>query len=321
MKSMTGFGKARGTFGNGQDLDIEIEIKSVNNKNFDLRLSTLQEIQSKSYNINFQIEKEIRDIVYSHLKRAKVDLRINFYDNRKTDFTIDKEKLISFYNLLNDVKDNLNIKQEINLDMIIRSVFSKVSNDAGINFISSGESDKSDYDYSFDNPLYKETFFKILSEAIQNHQELAYAEGKNLEAFFIDSFTKISNNLQLIKNTIPEHRTQLYDNLKTTVNNLLGDDLNNETEKKIMLEVAFYLDRCDITEEIIRLDSHIKNFYNYIETQKDESIGKSLNFILQEMQREANTISAKYNTSSTFNYILIIKEEIERCREQVQNVE
>jgi uncharacterized protein (TIGR00255 family) len=318
---MTGYGKARGSFGSGQDLDIEIEIKSVNNKNFDFRLYTLLEMQNKSYSINFQIEKEIRDFVYSHLKRGKIDLKINFYDNRKIDFTIDKEKLTSFYSLIKDVKDNLNITQEINLDMIIRSVFSKVSNEVGINFISSGESDESLYNYSFDNPLYRETFFNILGEAIRNHQDLALAEGKNLETFFVDSFTKISDNLLLIKNTIPEHRNQLYDNLKTTISNLLGDDLSSETEKKIMLEVAFYMDRCDITEEIIRLESHIKNFYKYIETQKDESIGKSLNFILQEMQREANTISAKYNTSSTFNYILIIKEEIERCREQVQNVE
>ncbi len=321
MKSMTGYGKAKGSFGEKNDLEIEVEIKSVNNKNFDFKLNTSLEIQSKSYNITYPVEKEIRDIVNSYLKRGKIDLKISFTDNRKTDFSVNKDKLLSFYKMLNEIKDTLQINQEINLEMIIRSVFTKVSNDAGIDFITSDDDVEKRLIYSFDNPSFKVWVLELLTSAIINHQVLALAEGKNLKDYFIHSFNRIMTNLDLIKATIPEYKNQLYNTLKLNIVNLLNEDINTDIEKRIMLEVAMYLDRCDITEEIVRLESHLQNSKKYIDADDNESVGKSLNFILQEMQREANTISAKYNTSNTFESILIIKEEIERCREQVQNVE
>jgi uncharacterized protein (TIGR00255 family) len=89
-------------------------------------------------------------------------------------------------------------------------------------------------------------------------------------------------------------------------------------EQRIVQELAIYIDKYDIQEELTRLDSHIKTFYATLD--KADDIGKTLNFILQEMQREANTLGSKFSNSKTFTHILIIKEEIEKCREIVQNV-
>ncbi|HOD54610.1 MAG TPA: DUF1732 domain-containing protein, partial [Candidatus Cloacimonadota bacterium] len=93
-----------------------------------------------------------------------------------------------------------------------------------------------------------------------------------------------------------------------------------DMEKRIFLEVALYVDKSDITEELIRLKSHLHNFSDRLNGNGIDA-GKSLNFIFQEMQREINTISSKYNETSVFEYILKIKEEVEKCREQIQNVE
>ena len=123
-----------------------------------------------------------------------------------------------------------------------------------------------------------------------------------------------------IKEEIPSHKEKLKNNLIATVKQFLNSDFTEDIEKRILVETALYIERCDITEELIRIESHVSNIKEYMKKDIVE-IGKSMNFIFQEMQREANTISAKFNVSTTFLHILQLKEEVEKCREQIQNVE
>ncbi|HOQ79967.1 MAG TPA: DUF1732 domain-containing protein, partial [Candidatus Cloacimonadota bacterium] len=109
-------------------------------------------------------------------------------------------------------------------------------------------------------------------------------------------------------------------NAKDNIEQLLKESLNEDLEKRLMLELALYFDKNDVTEEIIRIKSHLDKFEERLNGDGIDA-GKSLNFIFQEMQREINTISAKYNETTAFEHILRIKEEIEKCREQIQNVE
>jgi uncharacterized protein (TIGR00255 family) len=101
---------------------------------------------------------------------------------------------------------------------------------------------------------------------------------------------------------------------------LLGNKLDDNDLKRLMLEVSIYVEKSDITEEIVRLKDHLEKFSNTLKSN-NISVGKSLNFILQEMHREINTIGSKFSTKESYEHILAIKEEIEKCREIIQNVE
>ena len=155
---------------------------------------------------------------------------------------------------------------------------------------------------------------------VGEHQKMATREGEALSAFFIESIDTIESCLVAIEQTIPAYREKIKDTLTTTVKQLLENSYTDDMEKRILLETALYMERCNITEEIVRLRSHAVNFKKVL-GKKDDEMGKSLNFILQEMHREVNTISSKYNTTGTYMEVLRMKEEVEKCKEQVANVE
>ena len=205
--------------------------------------------------------------------------------------------------MLLQIKESLNITEEIKLETIVDQPDVVVIKQA-----------------EYDNEVFRGILFTCLKDAITKHQTLAMKEGNALKTFFQESFDCMSECLKKIKETIPQHKEQLKTKLITEVNQILNNTLNPDMEKRILLEVALYTERCDITEELIRMESHLKNIRECLNDGRLEC-GKSMGFILQEMQREANTISSKYNTTMTFNDVLRLKEEIEKCREQIHNVE
>ena len=292
MKSMTGFGKSSYI---DDSYEIQIEIKSVNHKGFDLKIVNFREL-------NF-LENEIKDMVFNKIKRGKIDLRITFRDKQIPEIEVDENRIKAYYNMLLKVKDSLNIAEEIKLDTIL--------NEPDVIVVK-----KTDYD----NDDFRDILFNCLEEALEKHQLMAQKEGMALRSFFEESFDTIEGCLAQIRVTIPAHREKLKENLISTVKQILNSDFTLEVEKRILVETALYLERCDITEEIIRTESHLANIKNYMKRDIEE-IGKSMNFILQELQREVNTISSKYTTTTTFIEVLKMKEEIDKCREQIQNVE
>jgi len=292
MKSMTGYGKS--SFIDSL-YEIEIEIRSVNNKVFQLNISTYKEL--------FYLDNQIKEIVASQIKRAKIDLRVTMNYKALPEITIDEGRVRAYFDMLTRVKEILSLKEEIRLETILRQDSVIVVKNP---------------DYA--NEQFQKAFFDTLQTALQRHQEMATTEGEALKVFFLQSVQTIEDSLSAIEATIPAYREKLKENLTTSVKQIMDKDIDTDVEKRILVEVAMYLDRANITEEIVRLRSHIANMKQYLENEDDE-IGKSINFILQEMQREVNTISAKYNTSSTFHEVLKMKEEVEKCREQIQNVE
>lgn len=292
MKSMTGYGKASFV---DENFELQIELKSVNHKSFDFKILSYKEL--------LFLENDIKDLVFQHMKRGKIDMRIHFRDKQMPLIEVDENRLKAYHDMLTKIKNTLSLRDEIKLENILSEPDVVVIK-------------KSDYDES----RFKSLFFDCLSKAIAQHQEMAQKEGKAMKTFFTDSFKLIEDNLTAIKNSVPTHREKLKESLLSTVRQILNGDYSPDMEKRILLETALYLDRCDITEEIVRIESHLTNARRYLNSTSPE-VGKSMNFVLQEMQREANTISAKYTTTTTFNHVLSLKEEIERCREQVQNVE
>jgi uncharacterized protein (TIGR00255 family) len=292
MKSMTGYGKA--SFIN-ENFEIEIDIKSVNNKGLDLKISSCREL--------YFLDSEIKELVVSRIKRGKVDVRISFRDKQLPVIEVDESRVKAYHQMLLQIKESLNIEDDIKIDTIV--------NQPDVVVIKQAE---------YDNEGFRGVLLGCLRDAIDRHQVLAMKEGDALKAFFQESFDCMDDCLKRIKETIPQHKELLKTKLISEVNQILNSTLNPDMEKRVLLEVALYLERCDITEELIRMESHLKNIWECMSGGRLE-IGKSLGFILQEMQREANTISSKYTTTTTFNDVLRLKEEIEKCREQIHNVE
>ncbi len=292
MKSMTGYGNS--AF-HSDEFELEIEIKSVNSRFLDLKISSPRELQF--------LDNLIKESVSRYIKRAKAELRIFFSDKRIPEFQLDENKLLAYKNLLIKVKkligdDSTLSMQEILSQPDILSYKSASYNDEG--------------------------FIKVIMDSLEtaliNHQEMALKEGAQLKGFFVESYNRIEKALKDIEGTIPEYKERCYTVLKENIESLLADKVTDDMEKRLFLEAAIYVDKSDVTEEIIRLRSHLKNYWEKLHNE-DSDIGKSLNFIFQEMQREINTISSKFNHTETFQNILLIKEEVEKCREQIQNVE
>ena len=289
MKSMTGFGKH--TFSNN-NLQIEVQVKSVNSRFFDFRVALPSELYQ--YEINF------KNIVNRFIKRGKVDLRINLVNSELNEIKINEMKVqelkIAYNKVIDLVDKNLTFPIEKLLDQ--RNIFMEDNsgfNDEQINLIE-----------------------QTLVEAVAQHQEMALAEGENMKISTQLSLSKITESLTKIKENFPSFKEQIYLQIKTNVAQIV-ENMDDDLEKRILAEVAMYVEKADINEEIIRLESHIEKVKELIE--QEGSIGKTFNFVLQEMHRETNTIGSKYNSSKLFKEILIIKEEIEKCREMIQNVE
>lgn len=292
MKSMTGYGNA--DFHN-DDYDIEVEIKSVNSRFLDLKIMLPRELQS--------YENTIKELISSEVKRAKIDIRINFNDKRLPEYQIDEKKLIAYANLLRKAKELVNDYSALNLELVLNQP----------NVLSF---DTKNHDESTFSPI----LTQVIKQALTKHQELAKKEGQKLKEFFNESFEKIKNAIVNIESSIPQFKEKIYDQYKTNIENIMKEKLEDDFIKRLFVEVAIYIDKNDITEELIRLNSHLINIKDKLETESTD-MGKSLNFIFQEMQREINTIGSKYNNNDVFDQILQIKEEVEKCREQIQNVE
>jgi uncharacterized protein (TIGR00255 family) len=169
-----------------------------------------------------------------------------------------------------------------------------------------------------EDPQMLEVLNTSLKQALKIIKSSTEDEAEEIRNVLLDSFRAIENALKEVAAQIQPFKQELFTNMNKRINEIVSAYALENMEQRIVQELAIYIDKYDIQEELTRLDSHIKTFYATLD--KADDIGKTLNFILQEMQREANTLGSKFSNSKTFTHILIIKEEIEKCREIVQNV-
>ena len=292
MKSMTGYGKAM--YGD-EDCEFNIEIKSINNRFFDFKIYCPKEL-------NF-LEFKIRELVKQSLNRGKIEVRINFTNKRNNEIEINIEKLKMYKKLFDDANKELNLNKKFPVHK----------------FLFENEILQQQQTNSEQNAI-ETKILKSLQEAIQDHQKMALIEGEAMKKFINKSFNEMTKALNKIEKEFPNHKKNINKKMTKNIEQILDSKLNDDDYKRIMLEAALYIEKADVNEEIIRTKDHIDKFLNILKEKKNE-IGKTLNFILQEMHREINTIGSKYNSKTIFSEILTIKEEIEKCRELVQNVE
>ncbi|MGC9362249.1 MAG: YicC/YloC family endoribonuclease [Candidatus Syntrophosphaera sp.] len=290
MKSMTGYGKAKS---HENDIDLEVEIKSINGRYLDLRLYIPREISF--------FENAVRKRFSETLCRGTVEVRINLTDHREPKIELNKVKLKKYYDIFQAARQTLGLDEEISLEFLLK--------EPGIIESVNDLDEDSTILESLD-----ETFGKALAELVVSLS----AEAGGMKETLSGACEHMSEALKSIESQIQPFKEELYANMKSRIQYIMGSANNENLEQRLFQELAIYIDRYDIHEEISRLNSHIQTFKRTLEKESDN--GKSLNFVLQEMQREANTLGSKFSTPRTFEHILVLKEEIEKCREIVQNV-
>ncbi len=290
MKSMTGYGKDTLFTDN---YNISVEIKSLNNRFFDLNVSIPRELSS--------IQNDLKSLFNDKVFRGKFDLTIDILDKRVSSTIINEPKLKSYSNLLKQAAKIGGFELQINIQDLISEPDMLISENN-------------------DNQQLIEDIKLVVKNALKNHQIMALKEGDKMADYIKKSLKNMNKSLTLVEKAFPKYKIELFDKLVKKMEELIHEAINDDDKHKILVETSIKIDRSDITEEIIRLRSHIEKFESLLNVN-NQALGKKFNFILQEMHREINTIGSKYNSNLVFDHILFIKEEIEKCREIIQNVE
>ncbi len=288
--SMTGYGKGSAE---NKNLIVETEVKSVNSRYLDILLKLSSSLMNKEY--------ELREFIKSKIKRGKITVLITVKRNGNAfdGIAINKENLKSYLFVLKNIKKTAKLNDKIKLDhlLINKELF-----------------ESSDLD------IYEEGFNlikKALDVALNNLIKMKKNEGKELEKDLNKRIQIIEQKLDEIEKESAGSVNEYFNKLKEKVK-LLLEDVNIDNDR-LQMELAIIADKAEITEECVRLKSHIKFFKDSLE--KGEEPGRKLNFLCQEMNRETNTISSKTISTSITHNTVLIKEEIEKIREQIQNIE
>lgn len=289
--SMTGYGK--GLAENGK-ISVGVEVKSVNSRFLDIFLKLPNSLMNKDY--------ELREIIKKKIKRGKLtvitQLRINGIEEELP--SLDKEKLKNQLAIIKQIKKTAKLKDSIKLEHLLLNKDIYSSSDLNI----------SEAEF--------ELLKKALNQSLDQLLKMKKAEGKELEKDLLGRLKEIEKYLTEIEDESRNGGIKEYqDRLRERVKMLLeGQQADND---RLEQELAIMADKADITEECVRLRSHIKFF---IESLKNDSEpGRKVNFICQELNREANTISSKSISTNITHKSVRIKEEIEKIREQIQNIE
>ena len=289
MYSMTGYGKGEYV---KDGITLVVEIKTVNNKNFDFNAK-----MPRSF---IAFEDVVRKEVQKNVKRGRVDLFVNFTDTREkeTALEVNLEKALAYYNASKIISEKLGLENDCTVSMIMKSPEVIVDNTLN--------------DFSEFEQILKDT----VSVACKNLNEMRKIEGEKLVNDMLSRVDTVANIREKICQRAPFVALEYKEKLKNRITEALADVKIDEA--RLLNEVAFYTDKVNIDEELTRLNSHIAQFRQIISL---EGAGKKLDFLMQEFNRETNTICSKSNDIEVTSYGLSLKNEIEKIREQVQNLE
>ena len=293
IKSMTGFGRAEYTDGKR---NITVEIKSVNHRYSDISVK-----MPRRYSF---AEDRVKAVVKSRLKRGKVDVSIMVENITENDINIKLNEPIArqYFDNLKTLQDNFDLSGEITLRLLatMPDVMKAIP------------------DVDDEEEIAKAILVPV-EEAAVNLEKMRAVEGEKLAEDLLSRGETIKDILDKIAERAPGVVVDYTAKLRERITELLAGNATIP-EERILTEAAIFADKCAIDEEITRLNSHLIQLKKIVDSPNDAE-GKKLDFLVQEMNREANTIGSKANDITITNYMLEIKSEIEKIREQVQNVE
>lgn len=290
MKSMTGFGRASLE---SNDKNYIIEIKTVNNKYSDITVKSPKRLSF--------MEDKIRKQIANRITRGKVEVSVSFFDfsNKSKNVVLNKEIAKEYIKQLREIADENNLSENISVVEIAKLP----------DILNSIDSDN-------DEEIAGEAL-KCLNMALDSLIEMRKAEGENIKQDLLVRIERVQNLVDKIAENSKGIVEEYVSKLEKRVKEILKTDVVDEN--RIAQEAVIYADKTSIEEELTRLNSHIVQFKELVNS--DGPVGKKLDFMIQEMNRETNTIGSKAGSGEITKAVIDLKVELEDIREQIQNIE
>lgn len=292
IRSMTGFG--RGEAADAESVAV-VEIKAVNNRHLEVSPRMPRELG--------RFEGALRSLLRSRLERGKLSINVSVerVDGGRSDLVVDSARAAQVRELLNAIRKSAKIKEGVTLDHVLQFREELISRKGG------------------DEVVERQWALveKALKGAVDALEKMRTKEGKELAKDMLGRISGIDQRIteveKISSEAVPAERTRLRERIARLFEN---DEVD---EHRLEMEIVILADKLDVTEEIVRWRSHSKHFREAVDDR--EPAGRRMNFLLQEMLREINTIGSKSNDAEIARLVIEAKEELERIREQVQNIE
>ncbi len=291
MRSMTGYGSGEAQ---GLGKKFIVEIKSINHRYSEIIIK-----QPRQYLL---LEEKIRELVQKYVQRGRVEVYVKVEETgeKKPVIKVDKDIALAYYKSLKDLANILEISPEL-------SVYQLVSLPEIIKL----EEPEENLEHVWD------VLKKAFSEALEKLVEMREAEGLVLKNDLEKRILYLEELTKMVSQRSPLVVEDYREKLKGRIKELLDETQYDEV--RLNQEIVYFAEKSNITEELVRLQSHFRQFLNSLNTQG--SVGRKLDFLVQEMNRETNTIGSKANDLEISNLVIEMKSEIEKIREQIQNIE
>ena len=289
IRSMTGFGAAEGTVGSAR---VTVELRSVNHRFFNATIKLPAELS--------RWEGEVREALRKRLSRGHITMNARVDRGVAGPPIIDEERFGAYVGMLRDLKDRFGLAGDVDVATVLRmpDVMSSISEG------SEGE---------------VTAFLSLVDAAAESLAKSRRQEGERLGTYLLERLTIVEAALMRIGARAPqrllEQRERARQSIRQLANGVAVD------EQRLAMEIAIQADRLDVQEELSRFGSHVIAFRKSVGDESDDPVGKRLGFLLQEMLREANTTGSKAYDAPILSDVVTVKEELERIREQVENLE
>jgi uncharacterized protein (TIGR00255 family) len=289
LKSMTGYGQGSAS---GSNFTVTVDLRSVNNRNLDIHWRAPQDLAS----LEIPLKKQIQAAV----TRGRVDVNVNLVQTSDAVFEINRPLIRGYLEALRTIRDEFGLTGEPDLASIVR-LPNVLTSPAG----------------NAPNEAIAHRIEEAMTQALAALVAMRAVEGHQLQKELLSRVNRIEGHLSVIESNSTGLVEAYRDKLRKRISELLEKSVVDET--RLAQEAAYLAERSDITEEITRLKSHLGQLREILAS--DGEVGKKLDFLLQESNREANTILSKSSEISICDAAIEIKTEVERLREQAQNVE
>ncbi len=291
IRSMTGFGRREGAVSGGT---LVVEVRSVNHRYSEIVLRLPKSIS--------RLEEDLKKLVQQRCRRGRVDVSVLLTGGREGEKTLQLDRSLArqYHRLLLGLQRDLRLKGAVDVGLL-----------AGFRDILSVSEQPAE------DPRVKRTVVRLLKGALSDHETMRGREGAALARDIQAHVRALRQAAAAVSSRAPILIQAHFEKMQKRVEKLLGGALPDAN--RLNQELAVYADRSDISEELARLDSHLTQFEGGLKSR--EPVGKTLDFLLQEMGREVNTIGSKANDADLAMHVVRMKGELEKIREQVQNVE
>ena len=291
LKSMTGFGKREGTC---HGLAVAVEVRSVNHR--------FREIVLRVPKGGLEWEEELKALVARKCRRGRIELLVAYGKGheRGKHVTLDRPLARHYHRVLEDLRNDLRLEGRIDVGLLasFREIFHVAETPV-------------------DDKRMSRVVKRLVSGALLDLDRMRSKEGKALQVDIAKRLAEVREIHRSVRRRLPLVVKGLQERMRARVQELVGS--TSEPETWLNKELALLADRCDVTEELTRFQSHGIQFEEMV--KKREPVGRQLDFLLQEMGREVNTIGSKANDAKISRHVVQLKSELEKIREQVQNVE